>query len=87
MDKESQGYGLNVLRALRAAGIAAEVYPDQAKLKKQLEYANKKMIPFVIVIGSEELASGLLTLRNMESGEQDKLTLEQILNTIKHIDI
>ena len=50
-----------------------------AKLKKQLEYANKKMIPFVIVIGSEEVASGLLTLKNMETGEQEKLSLEQIL--------
>lgn len=79
MDEESLRHGLNVVQSLRAKGIAAEIYPDPAKLKKQLEYANKKMIPFVIVIGSEEVASGLLTLKNMETGEQEKLTLEQIL--------
>jgi histidyl-tRNA synthetase len=67
------------VQALRNAGIAAEIYPDTAKLKKQLEYANKKMIPFVIVIGSEEVASGSLTFKVMESGEQQKLSLEEIL--------
>ena len=82
MDEDSLRYGLNVVQSLRTTGIAAEIYPDPAKLKKQLEYANKKMIPFVIVIGSEEVASGLLTFKNMESGEQQKLSLEQILKNL-----
>ena len=82
MDEESQRHGLGVLRALRQKGISSEIYPDPAKLKKQLDYANKKRVPFVIVIGSEELSTGLLTLKNMESGEQQKLTLEQILEYI-----
>jgi histidyl-tRNA synthetase len=79
MDEESRRYGLNVVQSLRAGEIAAEIYPDPAKLKKQLEYADKKMIPFVIVIGSDEVANGLLTFKNMETGEQEKLSLEQIL--------
>jgi histidyl-tRNA synthetase len=79
MDEESRRYGLGVVQSLRAEGIPAEIFPDPVKLKKQLEYANKKMIPFVIVIGSDEVASGLLTFKNMETGEQEKLSVEQIL--------
>jgi histidyl-tRNA synthetase len=72
---------------LRTEGIAAEIYPDAAKLKKQLEYANKKMIPFVIVIGSEEVGTGLLTFKNMDTGEQEKLSVEQILGKVTHRNI
>ena len=79
MDEESLRYGLRVVQSLRTEGIAAEIYPDLAKLKKQLEYANKKGIPFVIVIGSEEVGSGLLTFKNMDTGEQEKRSVEQIL--------
>jgi histidyl-tRNA synthetase len=78
-DEESMRYGLQTVHALRQKGVAAEIYPDTAKLKKQLEYADKKKIPFVVVIGSEEISSGLLTLKNMTNGEQQKLTLEQLL--------
>jgi histidyl-tRNA synthetase len=79
-DEESMRYGLKIVQSLRQKGIAAEIYPDIAKLKKQLDYANKKGVPFVIVIGSEEIAGGLLTFKNMETGEQERLTLNQILN-------
>jgi len=80
MDEASQRYGISVLQALRKKEVAAEIYPDTNKLKKQLEYANRKMIPFVVVIGSEEMSSGLLTLKNMETGDQKKVTLEQLVN-------
>jgi len=79
-DGESMRYGLRIVNTLRQKGIVAEIYPDPSKLKKQFEYADKKKIPHVIVIGSEEMSSGLLTLKNMGTGEQQKLTLEQILN-------
>jgi histidyl-tRNA synthetase len=82
MDAESRNYGMKTVHALRKEGIAAEIYPDLAKLKKQLEYANKKLIPFVIVIGSEEISSGSLTFKIMGSGEQQKLTLEEILSNM-----
>lgn len=78
-DRETMDYGLNALYQLRLDGISAEIYPDQAKLKKQLDYANKKKIPYVIVIGSEEMNSGELTFKNMTTGEQQKLTLDEIL--------
>lgn len=82
-DEETQRFGLKELSALRAAGISAEVYPDQAKMKKQLDYANKKMIPYVIVIGSEETKNGFLTFKNMETGDQEKLTVQQIIQKLK----
>ncbi|HEY5690931.1 MAG TPA: histidine--tRNA ligase [Cyclobacteriaceae bacterium] len=79
MDESSMTYGLESLKELRNKGIASEIYPDIAKLKKQLDYANKKKIPFVIVIGSEEMSSGELTFKNMRTGDQQKLTLKEIL--------
>lgn len=79
LDEASMLYGLKVLTQLRSAGIACEIYPDQSKLKKQLDYANKKGIPFTVVIGSDEIQSGQLALKNMEAGEQQKLTVDQII--------
>jgi histidyl-tRNA synthetase len=81
-DEASQRYGLSLLASLREKGIASEIYPDQAKIKKQLDYANKKMIPFTIVIGSDEMSTGLMPLKNMETGEQEKLSREQILQKL-----
>lgn len=78
-DDESFRYGLGVLSKLRQAGIASEIYPDLSKIKKQLDFANKKMIPFTIVIGSEEVSTGTLAFKNMTTGEQQKLTIDQII--------
>jgi histidyl-tRNA synthetase len=57
-DAEAQRYALPVLRQLREAGVNSELYPDPAKLKKQLDYANAKGIPYVVLIGSNEMATG-----------------------------
>jgi histidyl-tRNA synthetase len=81
-DQATFRYGLKSLTQLRRAGISAEIYPDQAKLKKQLDYANKKGILYTIVIGSEEMDTGKLTLKNMTSGEQDKATLQEIITRL-----
>jgi histidyl-tRNA synthetase len=81
-DEEAMKFGLKVLSAFRKAGIASEIYPDQSKIKKQLDYANKKLIPFTIVIGSDEMQKGMLTFKNMDSGEQEKLTIEQIIQKL-----
>ena len=78
-DEESMKFGLKALTAFREAGIASEIYPDVTKIKKQLDFANKKLIPFTVVIGSEEMKNGLLAFKNMENGEQEKLTIEQII--------
>ncbi|MDX5435675.1 MAG: ATP phosphoribosyltransferase regulatory subunit, partial [Pontibacter sp.] len=81
-DKESEMYALPVLQQLRDAGIAAELYPEPAKLKKQMGYADQKNIPYVILIGSEEMASGKLKLRNMQLGEQQDLTIGEIISIL-----
>jgi histidyl-tRNA synthetase len=82
-DQESEYYALSFLQQLREEGIAAELYPTSAKLKKQLSYADAKLIPYVILIGSDELQSGVLTLKNMKSGVQRKLTTTEILETLE----
>ncbi len=82
-DKESMAFGLGILTKLREAGIPSEIYPDTSKIKKQLDYANKKQIPYAIVIGSEEITSGLISFKNLETGEQEKFYLEQIIQQLK----
>lgn len=69
---------LPILFKLREAGIAAELYPSAVKLKKQMSYADSKQIPYVLLVGDEEVASGQLSLKNMETGEQQKVTLEDL---------
>jgi histidyl-tRNA synthetase len=82
-DSQAERYALPILQQLRNRGIASELYPAAAKLKKQLSYADDKKIQYVILIGSEEMESGQLTLKNMESGEQEKLTTAELLNRIQ----
>jgi len=81
-DDASQIYGLNVLTHLRAAGISSEIYPDNVKIKKQLDYANKKMIQYTIVIGSDEMQSGLLACKDLQTGIQESLSLQQIIDKL-----
>ena len=81
-DAVAEKYALPLLGKLRDAGINSEIYPSSTKLKKQLNYADDKQIPFVILVGSEEMESGKLSLKNMESGDQQKLSIEQIIITV-----
>ena len=78
-DEASLVHGLRVLANLRSAGIPSEIYPDHAKIKKQLDFGNKKRVSFVIVIGSDEVTSGVLTIKDMATGDQKKLTVDQII--------
>jgi histidyl-tRNA synthetase len=82
-DEEGLTYGLSVLTQLRAAGIPSEIYPDVAKIKKQLDFANKKGIPYCIVIGSEEIQSGELALKDMMRGEQEKLGVDKLVQKLR----
>lgn len=77
--QEFEEYGFQLVQQLRQQEIRAELYPPGAKIKKQLDYANNKKIPFTIMIGSEEMQSGLLTFKNMQTGEQQKLSVDMIL--------
>jgi histidyl-tRNA synthetase len=78
-DKEGETYGLPLLQQLRRQNINAELYPAGAKIKKQLDYANNKNIPYTVVIGSDEMQSGLLTFKNMVTGVQEKLSAADIV--------
>ena len=82
-EKET-AYCLPFVAQARAAGIRTEIFPDAAKMKKQMSYANTKAIPFVVLAGENEIAAGKLTLKNMESGEQMLLTPEELISMINH---
>lgn len=73
---------LPVLAQVRAAGIRAEIYPDAAKMKKQMSYANAKMVPFVAIVGENEMKEGKVMLKNMTSGEQSLVTPEELVAAI-----
>ncbi len=73
---------LEILAKLRAENVNAEIYPDTSKMKKQFEYADKKAIPFVLIVGSDEIKKGEYTLKNMLSGEQSSLKIEQIIEKL-----
>ena len=75
-------YAFKGVNAIRAEGVNAEVFPDAAKMKKQMNYANKRNIPFVILAGDEEMKAGEYTLKNMKTGEQDRLTLKELVAKI-----
>ena len=83
-DKET-AYCLPAVAKAREAGIRTEIFPDSTKMKKQMSYANAKQIPFVALAGENEMAEGKLTLKNMESGEQSLVTIDEIIKTIKSI--
>ena len=76
-------YCLPLAVRLRQAGISCEIYPDKAKMKKQMGYANAKHIPFVALAGDNEMAAQKVTLKNMETGEQSLLSIEEIINIVK----
>ncbi|MBP5339383.1 MAG: histidine--tRNA ligase [Prevotella sp.] len=80
-DRET-AYCLPIIAKVRAAGIRAEYYPDQAKMKKQMAYANAKQIPFVVLAGESEMAEGKVTLKNMATGEQMLLTSDELLEKV-----
>ena len=76
-------YVLPVLAKVRAAGIRAEIYPDSAKMKKQMSYANAKAIPFVAIVGENEMNEGKVMLKNMATGEQNLLAPEELTAAIR----
>ena len=76
-------YALKWAKALRAAGVSVEVYPEPTKMKKQMGYADSKNIPFVAIVGSDEMASGEVMLKNMLTGEQQKMNLDALLQAMQ----
>jgi histidyl-tRNA synthetase len=82
-DENSMRYGVGLLAKLRAGGIASEIYPDTSKLKKQLDFANKKGIDYTIIVGSEEIKTGKLAFKNMNAGNQEMLTIDEVIERLK----
>ena len=73
---------MGVLAKVRGAGIRAEIFPDSSKMKKQMSYANAKNIPFVALVGENEMNEGKVTLKNMETGEQRLLTPDELIDAL-----
>lgn len=78
MDAEALSYIIPVVKSLREAGVACEIYPDKSKLKKQFDYADRKGIPFVSINGGDEAASGIVNLKNLSSGEQKTFAKDDV---------
>ena len=81
-EKET-AYCLPIINKVREEGIRAEIYPDSAKMKKQMSYANAKQIPFVVLAGDNEIAAQKVTLKNMETGEQQLVTPEELISALQ----
>lgn len=79
-DQTSHEYAFAQMSKLRLSGIASDLYPEPLKLKKQMKYANDINVPFVILIGSEEMESGIFSIKNMKTGDQSKLGLQEIID-------
>ncbi len=80
--EDEEKHCLQVLKKLREVGIASELYPESAKMKKQMKYADQKSIPSVLLIGAEEMETGLYTYKDMISGEQQKVNINQLLEIL-----
>ena len=83
--KDSMKEYINLQKILRDAGISTEIYPGESKLKKQMEYANKIKAPAVILYGEDEIKLGKPTLRDLKSGNEKSITIEELVNEIKKI--
>ena len=83
LGEKEQAASLSLLRELRNAGVPAEIYPESAKMKKQMEYANRRGIPYVVIIGSQELEEQAATVKNMVTGEQQKVTFAELAAALK----
>jgi histidyl-tRNA synthetase len=82
--EEEALYALKAVNALRAASVAAELYPDAAKMKKQMTYADKRNIPFVVLAGGTEMQSEVYNVKYMKSGEQESFNLEELIKKLSN---
>ena len=82
-DTESHRYACRQVSALRAAGISADIYPENAKMKKQMKYANGTAAPYVAIIGSDEVEAGVIAVKEMVTGDQGKFSLAQLIEKLK----
>jgi len=81
---EEERFSLHLLSEIRQEGIASEIYPDASKLKKQLEYASRKQIPYVVLVGKDEMENGMITVKDLASGEQSRMSSEEFIHRLKN---
>ena len=79
-DEASNAFAFELVSQLRANGISSDLYPEPAKMKKQMKYADKIKVPYVLLIGSNEMESGEFSLKNMLTGEQENCSVEDLIN-------
>ena len=82
LGEQEAAFCMGLLTQLRKSGISAEIYPDAAKMKKQMSYANAGRVPYVAIVGSDELAQGKVTLKNMETGEQALVSTDKLKDSL-----
>ena len=75
-------YSMKAIKKLRSLGIKVELYPDKAKVAKQMQHADKRFIPFVVIVGEDEIANNIYSLKNLVSGEQKKVSLEELITLL-----
>ena len=78
MGQDELKYLIPVVKSLREAGVPCEIYPEQSKLKKQFDYADKKLIPFLSIVGGNEVAEGLVNIKNLSTGEQKSFAKDDV---------
>ena len=83
MDEDTHKFAFSCVARMREEGIAADIYPEPVKLKKQMKHADELDVPFTVIIGSNEQSSGLLTIKDMKSGTQEQMTLDRIIEKFK----
>ena len=81
-DEKGFEYGLQILHKMRSAGIPSELFPETGKIKKQLTYADKKQIPFVIILGDNEIQEGKVSLKNLNSGTQETVSIDRAIEIL-----
>jgi histidyl-tRNA synthetase len=78
-------YLIPVVKALREAGVPCEIYPEQTKLKKQFDYADKKTIPFLSIVGGNEMEEGVVNIKNLSSGEQKSFQKDDVASMLEFL--
>ena len=78
--EEEGRYCLDLVKKLRAEGVSCELYPSDAKMKKQMKYANDRGVKNIALVGKDEMSEGVLQVKNMDSGDQQKMTFEEVIN-------
>jgi histidyl-tRNA synthetase len=80
--EKEENFCLPLVQKLRDKEINAEIFPESAKMKKQMTYANNKNIPYVVLVGENEMQKGVLTVKNMQTGDQSEMTFDDLIQKL-----